>query len=101
MISITRVSFSEMAMKPRFNQILPGIGINDIHYKSFLLKDSYTIKSSAANHIYGLTSMLEASSCCYKQFTMAYNMILSQTNIFKLREDGILHRIKIQKSHLQ
>ena len=71
-------------IKPRFDKILPGISINDIRYKSFLLRDGYTAKSSTTNHVSGLTSILETNSCCSKQFTVAYNMLLSQTNIYKL-----------------
>ena len=83
-------------MKPIFDKILLGNGINDIHYKSFLIRNGYIEKSSTADHIYGLTSMLEPSSCS-KQFMAAYNMLLSQTNIYKLREDGMLLGIEIQK----
>ena len=41
-------------MRPRFDEILPRIGINDIHYKSSLIRDDYTAKSSTTNHVYGL-----------------------------------------------
>ena len=85
-------------MKPRFDEILPRIGINDIYYKSSFFKDEYTTKSTI-DHVYHLTSMLEASSFCSNQFVVAYNMVLSQKNIYKLREDGMLHETEIQKSH--
>ena len=88
-------------MKPRFDEILPWIGMNDIHYKSSLLRDNYTTKSSTTNHIYSLTLMLEASLFCSKQFVVLRNMLLSQTNIYKLREGGMLHKIEIHKSHIQ
>ena len=88
-------------MKPRFDENLTSIGINDIHYKSSLIIDDYIAKSSTADHIYSLTSMLDASSFCSKQFVVACNMLLSQTNIYNYRKDGMLHRIEIQTNHLQ
>ncbi|XP_060180733.1 uncharacterized protein LOC132610462 [Lycium barbarum] len=91
-------------MKDMFEQYLPEFGLTDFYYRGFLLLHGYSSKVSAADVVYGVTALLEASvesdgSCASRQFGEAYDS-LSLTKLDKL-ETGMRQAIKVQRAILR
>ncbi|XP_059296454.1 uncharacterized protein LOC132049599 [Lycium ferocissimum] len=91
-------------MKDMFEQYLPEFGLTDFYYRGFLLLHGYSSKVSAADVVYGVTALLEASvesdgSCASRQFGEAYDA-LSLTKLDKL-ETGMRQAIKVQRAILR
>ncbi|KAK4366207.1 hypothetical protein RND71_014087 [Anisodus tanguticus] len=91
-------------MKDMFEQYLPEFGLTDFYYRGFLLLHGYSSKISAADVVYGVTALLEASvesdgSCASRQFGEAYDA-LSLTKLDKL-EIGMRQAIKVQRAILR
>ncbi|KAK4365596.1 hypothetical protein RND71_013476 [Anisodus tanguticus] len=91
-------------MKDMFEQYLLEFGLTDFYYRGFLLLHGYSSKVSAADVVYGVTALLEASvesdgSCASRQFGEAYDA-LSLTKLDKL-ETGMRQAIKVQRAILR
>ncbi|XP_022866008.1 cell division control protein 45 homolog [Olea europaea var. sylvestris] len=91
-------------MKDMFEQYLPEFGLTDFYYRGFLLLHGYSSKISAADVVYGVTALLEASiesdgSSGSKQFGVAYDA-LSLSKLEKL-ETGMRQAIKVQRAVLR
>lgn len=91
-------------MKDMFEQYLPEFGLTDFYYRGFLLLHGYSSKISAADVVYGVTALLEASlesdgSSGSKQFGGAYDA-LSLSKLEKL-EMGMRQAIKVQRAVLR
>ncbi|CAI9776610.1 unnamed protein product [Fraxinus pennsylvanica] len=91
-------------MKDMFEQYLPEFGLTDFYYRGFLLLHGYSSKISAADVVYGVTALLEASleldgSSGSKQFGVAYDA-LSLSKLEKL-EMGMRQAIKVQRAVLR
>ncbi|KAJ8558259.1 hypothetical protein K7X08_005025 [Anisodus acutangulus] len=91
-------------MKDMFEQYLPEFGLTDFYYRGFLLLHGYSSKVSAADVVYGVTALLEASvesdgSCASRQFGEAYDA-LSLTKLDKL-ETGMRQAIRVQRAILR
>ncbi|GMP81498.1 hypothetical protein CsSME_00036189 [Camellia sinensis var. sinensis] len=91
-------------MKEEFEEFLPEYGVNDFYYRGFCLQHGYSSRISAADVVYGVTTLLESivesdGSCAFKQFGVAYNA-LSLSKFEKL-ETGMQHAIKIRREILR
>ncbi|KAL3633313.1 hypothetical protein CASFOL_022840 [Castilleja foliolosa] len=91
-------------MKDMFEQYLPEFGLTDFYYRGFLLLHGYSSKVSAADVVYGVTALLEASvesdgSSGSKQFGVAYDA-LSVNKLEKL-DLGMRQAIKVQRAVLR
>lgn len=91
-------------MKDEFERFLPEYGLNEIYYRSFLRLHGYSSKVSAADVVYGVTSLLESfvqsdGSCASNQFGIAYDA-LSLNNLTTLRK-GMQGAIRVQRAILR
>lgn len=88
-------------MKDEFERFLPEFGLTEFYYRSFLRLHGYSSKVSAADVVYGVTSLLESytestSDSTAEQFWFAYSA-LSLNNQDKLRK-GMQNAIQVQRA---
>ncbi|XP_068660832.1 uncharacterized protein [Aristolochia californica] len=91
-------------MKDEFERFLPEYGLTEFYYRSFLRHHGYSSKVSAADVVYGVTSLLESSvesngGPPAEQFWFAYSA-LSLNNLDKLRK-GMQNAIQVQRAILR